>query len=179
VLPFFRIISIPQVVGRFAAKIAGVLQGKHKPNYLPNVDVGDTIVVLNSKSLQFTGNKWQDKIYRKHSGYVGGMKEVPAYRWREKAPERVLLHAVRGMLPKNKFRLNRISRLKIFPGEEHTFAAQLPNQPELKKEIAGDDMESLKPIPGLVDSWDFPADFPEWRKKQIWGLDKKPATGKV
>lgn len=160
-----------QVVGRFAAKICTILQGKHKPTYLPNDDRGDSVVVLNAKELKFTGNKWNQKIYKKHSGFVGGLKEVPAYRWREKAPERVLLHAVRGMLPKNKHRLDRIARLKIFQGEEHVHQAQFPDQP-IKKEgtsSTAEELEALQPIPGLTDTWDFPPEFPEWRKKQIWG----------
>lgn len=78
-----------QVVGRFAAKIVTILQGKHKPTYLPNADRGDSVVVLNAQHLKFTGNKWQQKVYKKHSGFVGGLKEVPAHRWRERAPERV------------------------------------------------------------------------------------------
>lgn len=105
--------------------------------------------------------------------YAGGLIETPAARWREKFPERILLHAVRGMLPKNTFRLPRLARLKIFPGEEHLHSAQFPQQPEKVTETKAMSVEELQPMEGLTDSWDFPPGFPEWRKKEIWTPDSR------
>ena len=126
-----------QVVGRMAGRIAHLLVGKHKPNYDPSHDAGDYVVVLNSKHLHFTGKKWQQKLYRYHTGYVGGLKEIPAERWRFTRSERILKHAVAGMIHSNKLKIPRLNRLKIYPGLVHPHAAQFPYDmiaqvPELK-----------------------------------------------
>jgi len=118
-----------QVVGRMAGRIATLLQGKHKPSWTPWLDQGDVVVVLNAKHLVFTGSKWSKKLYRYHTGYVGGLKEIVAERWRESHPERVLRHAVAGMIRQNKLKKPRLARLKIYPGVLHPHAAQFPFDP--------------------------------------------------
>lgn len=115
-----------QVVGRMAGRIAFLLSGKHKPTVTPWLDGGDAVVVLNAKYLRFTGNKWTQKLYRYHTGYPGGLKEIPAERWRHTHPERILRHAVAGMIRKNKLKVPRLARLKIYPGVLHPHAGQFP-----------------------------------------------------
>ncbi|ORY23056.1 mitochondrial ribosomal protein L23 [Naematelia encephala] len=106
-----------RVLGRLANRIAYALMGKHKPTYDPAVDSGDYVVVSNAEAVRLTGKKGTDKIYRHHSGFMGGLKEVPITRVREKRPEDVIRKAVSGMLPKNTLRDRRLERLKIFPGQ--------------------------------------------------------------
>jgi large subunit ribosomal protein L13 len=118
-----------QVVGRMAGRIATLLQGKHKPSWTPWLDNGDAVVVLNARHLVFTGSKWSKKIYRYHTGYVGGLKEIVAERWRDKHADRILRHAVAGMIKKNKLKIPRLARLKIYPGVLHPHAAQFPFDP--------------------------------------------------
>lgn len=115
-----------QIVGRMAGHIAKLLQGKHRPSYTPWIDHGDCVVVLNARYLQFTGKKWQQKLYRYHTGYPGGLKEIPAERWRTTHPDRILRHAIAGMIKKNKLKVPRLARLKIYPGLLHPHAAQFP-----------------------------------------------------
>ncbi|OQS02529.1 50S ribosomal protein L13 [Thraustotheca clavata] len=119
-----------QVVGRLASQLAPILRGKHKPTYAPNVDCGDVVVVLNAKDIVLTGNKWDDKLYRWHTGYPGGLKERTAKQINEKDSGEVLRKAIMGMLPKNKMRALQIKKLKIFPGEEHTFEQELGENPK-------------------------------------------------
>lgn len=126
-----------QVVGRMAGRIATLLMGKNKPSYTPWIDQGDAVVVLNAKYLKFTGNKWTQKLYRYHTGYPGGLKEIPAERWRTSHPDRILRHAVAGMIRKNKLKIPRLDRLKIYSGVVHPHQAQFPfdmvaNVPKLK-----------------------------------------------
>ncbi|KAK4688158.1 large subunit ribosomal protein L13, partial [Tremellales sp. Uapishka_1] len=106
-----------RVLGNLASRIAWVLMGKHKPTYDPAVDAGDYVVVSEALNVRLTGKKAEDKIYRHHSGFIGGLKEVPISRMRERRPEDIIRRAVSGMLPKNTFRQRRLDRLKIFPGE--------------------------------------------------------------
>jgi large subunit ribosomal protein L13 len=115
------------VVGRLAAQLAVVLQGKDKPSYAPHKDEGDIIVVKNARHVDFTGKKWDQKLYRWHTGYPGGLKERTAKQQMYKDPTQILYNAVYGMLPKNKLRKARARKLRIFPDEEHPFA----NHPEL------------------------------------------------
>lgn len=118
-----------QVVGRFATHIANVLRGKYKPTFTKNTDCGDTIVIINADKVVFTGKKWEQKVYRKHSGFIGHMNEKRASDIRERFPERILLHAVRGMLPKTMHRLPQLQRLHVYPGTAHPFKHIFPNQP--------------------------------------------------
>lgn len=113
-------------VGRLASQISKVLQGKHKPFYHPAMDVGDHVLVLNAHRVTFSGNKERQKVYRWHTGWIGGLKEVPVRRWRERNPERILEHAVSGMLPHNRTRVVRNSRLVCINGEGATDAFFFP-----------------------------------------------------
>jgi large subunit ribosomal protein L13 len=100
-------------LGRLATEVAVLLQGKHKPDYAPYKDIGDFVVVKNFDKVKFTGKKFENKIYYHHSGYLGGLKEIPLWRLFKKDPAKVLRKAVLGMLPKNKLRSRMIKRLKV------------------------------------------------------------------
>lgn len=115
-----------RVVGRLASNIAMVLMGKHKPTYTPGVDTGDFVVVTNAAKLRFTGKKSETKVYRYHTGWIGGLKEVSLRQMMERSPERVLELAVRRMMPKNKLGRRMMSKLKVYAGEEHPHTAQRP-----------------------------------------------------
>ncbi len=115
-----------QRLGRLATRIATLLRGKHKPLYAPNLDTGDFVVVVNSGRIAVTGNRLDDKLYRRHTGYPGGLKEITLGRMLEKHPERVIWFAVKGMLPKNKLGRQMLKKLKIYAGAEHPHAAQQP-----------------------------------------------------
>lgn len=115
-----------QTVGRIATEIARVLSGKHKPTYSTHVDVGDFVVVVNAEKVHLTGNKWSQKLYRRHSGYPGGLRERTAKQMLDKQPEKVLELAVRGMLSKNRLRDPRMTRLKVYAQGTHPHSAQQP-----------------------------------------------------
>ncbi|MBT3993495.1 MAG: 50S ribosomal protein L13 [Gammaproteobacteria bacterium] len=117
-----------KTLGRLSTEIASRLRGKHKPIFTPHVDTGDYIVVINASKIRVTGNKMKDKMYYKHTGYIGNLKSMNLSTMLEKNPERVLMKSVRGMLPKNKLGNAMIKKLRIFSGSEHTHDAQ---QPEL------------------------------------------------
>jgi large subunit ribosomal protein L13 len=103
-----------QVLGRLATVVARVLIGKDKPSYTPFLDSGDHVVVINAKGIRLTGNKLEDKVYRSHSGYPGGLKEVPAKRIRAERADWMLREAVLGMLPKNRLRASRARKLRVY-----------------------------------------------------------------
>ena len=115
-----------QTLGRVATYVSRLLIGKHKPMYTPNIDNGDFIVVINSAKIVLTGNKENVKEYYSHSGYSGAGKTISYQQMMERHPEKVMFHAVSGMLPKNKMRNRRLKRLKVFIGSEHTHNAQQP-----------------------------------------------------
>ena len=119
-------------LGRIATIVADKLFGKSKPTYTPHVDGGDYVVVINAKDTVVTGEKETDKIYYRHSGFPGGIKDATLAEVREKFPERIIEKAVQGMLPKNKLSAGRMARLKIFPGAEHAHTAQTPKKVEVK-----------------------------------------------
>jgi large subunit ribosomal protein L13 len=119
-------------LGRIATIIADKLIGKSKPTYTPHVDGGDYVVVINAASVPVTGAKETDKIYYRHSGFPGGIKDATLAEVREKFPERIIENAVKGMLPKNKLSPERMARLRVFPGAEHTHTAQTPKKVEVK-----------------------------------------------
>jgi large subunit ribosomal protein L13 len=121
-------------LGRLASEIAKYLIGKYKPTYTPHVDGGDYVVVINAKSTVVTGDKEEKKIYYRHSGFPGGIKDASLKEVREKFPERIIENAVKGMLPKNKLSADRMQRLKVFPGGEHAHTAQTPEKITLKGE---------------------------------------------
>lgn len=118
------------VLGRMAARIAVILQGKNKPVYTPHIDTGDFVVVINAEKVQISGNKLEKRMIRWHSGFVGGLKEVPLKRFMEKKPEEVVRLAVRRMLPKSKLGRKMLKKLKIYKGSDHPHTAQ---QPEVLK----------------------------------------------
>lgn len=123
-----------QVLGRLAADLARVLQGKHKPEYTPHVDCGDFVVVVNVDKLRVTGaNKPAQKVFKRYSGYPGGQKEIPHAVMMERHPTRVLEEAVRRMLPKNRLGAAMLKKLKLFTGPDHNHQAQQPQPMELNR----------------------------------------------
>jgi large subunit ribosomal protein L13 len=115
-----------QVLGRLATQIAMRLRGKHLPQFTPHVDLGDFIVVTNADKVRLTGNKWDQKTYYRHSGYIGGVKAVTARKLNQDNPEKMLRLAVWGMLPKNRLGRKLIKKLKIYRGSQHPHEAQQP-----------------------------------------------------
>ena len=115
-----------KTLGRLATEIATVLRGKHKVTFTPHVDGGDFVVVVNAEKVVLTGKKLEQKMYRYHTGYVGGLKEIPYKEMMAKKPEEVVAHAVSGMLCKNKLRSRMMTRLRVFAGPNHDHAAQNP-----------------------------------------------------
>jgi large subunit ribosomal protein L13 len=115
-----------KTLGRFASEIAHRLRGKHKPTFCNFQDNGDFIIVINAEKIHLTGNKWADKKYYHHTGYIGGIKEQSAQEVREKKPEELLRMAVKGMLPKNKLGRSQLKKLKVYAGGEHPHKAQQP-----------------------------------------------------
>lgn len=113
-------------LGRVAAVVASILRGKHTPEYTPHVDCGDNVIVINAAQAVLTGNKLDDKFYRRHSGYIGGLKEVSYRKLMETKPEFVFTKAVKGMLPANTIGRNSIKRLHVYAGDQHDNAAQKP-----------------------------------------------------
>jgi len=115
-----------EVVGRLCARIAMVLRGKHKANYTPHADCGDNVIVINADKVRFTGNKWSDKEYIRHTGYPGGQRVVTAENLMHKKPIAVVEKAVKGMLPKNKLGAALFRNLHVYAGTEHPHEAQQP-----------------------------------------------------
>ncbi|MFA5551972.1 MAG: 50S ribosomal protein L13 [Trueperaceae bacterium] len=120
-----------QTVGRLATQIASVLKGKHKPTYTPNQPGGDFVVVVNAEKVAFSGRKLDQKVYTRYTGYQGGLRETTAREMLAKHPERVLEHAVWGMLPKTRMGRRLIRRLKVYAGPAHPHEAQQPKKLEL------------------------------------------------
>ena len=115
-----------KTLGRLATEVAKLLRGKHKPTYTPNVDTGDYVIVLNASEMVLTGNKLDQKMYRYHTGYAGGLKETTYRNLMAKNPEKALEIAVKGMLPKNSLGRQMFKKLKVYAGAEHDHAAQKP-----------------------------------------------------
>ena len=113
-------------LGRVATEAAKLLRGKHKPTFTPNIDTGDHVIILNVKDVILTGSKLDQKMYRHHSGYIGGMKETPARVMLEKNPEKAMTLAVKGMLPHNSLGRKMATKLRVFAGSEHNLQAQKP-----------------------------------------------------
>lgn len=120
-----------QVLGRLATQIAFMLRGKHKPIFTPHLDTGDYIIVLNAGKVRLTGNKMDDKIYYRHTGYLGHLKSASARQMLDKKPTEVLRLAVRRMLPKNRLGRRQLKKLKIYAGSVHPHAAQMPERLEI------------------------------------------------
>jgi large subunit ribosomal protein L13 len=120
-----------QILGRMAAKVALVLRGKHKPTFTPHVDTGDHVVVVNAAKVKLTGRKEDQKIYRQHSGYEGGLREERARLVRARKPQKLVEDAVHGMLPKTKMGAAMYRKLKVYAGPDHPHAAQKPSKLEV------------------------------------------------
>jgi len=115
-----------KTLGRLSTEIASRLRGKHKPEYTPHVDTGDYIVVVNAEKVRVTGNKMQDKMYHRHTGYIGNLKSIPLEKMLDEHPERVIQFAVKGMLPSNPLGRQMLSKLRIYAGPQHNHEAQQP-----------------------------------------------------
>ena len=113
-------------LGRLSTKVAAVLRGKHKPTYTPNVDTGDFVIVINTDKVVLTGKKLEDKFYRYHTGYIGGLKEIPYKKLMAEKSDLAVYEAVKGMLPKNSLGRAMIKKLRVYKGAEHNHAAQKP-----------------------------------------------------
>lgn len=121
-----------QTLGRLASKVASLLRGKHKPEFTPHVDCGDNVIVINAEKVQLTGNKWNDKVYIRYTGYPGGQRSRTALELLEKKPASLVEKAVKGMLPKNKLGADLFRNLKVYVGPEHRQEAQKPKAINLK-----------------------------------------------
>ncbi len=120
-----------KTLGRLATEIARRLRGKHKPEYTPHVDTGDYIIVINAEKIRVTGNKLKDKIYHRHTGYIGNLKSEPLEKLLARAPDQVIEKAVKGMLPRTSLGRRMLRKLKIYAGPEHAHVAQQPQTLEL------------------------------------------------
>jgi large subunit ribosomal protein L13 len=123
---WFVVDATGKTLGRLSTEIAHRLRGKHKPQYTPHVDTGDYIVVVNAEKIRVTGNKVKDKMYHRHTGYIGNLKSASLETMLEEHPERVLQNAVKGMLPKGALGRQMFRKLRVFKGPEHDHAAQQP-----------------------------------------------------
>jgi large subunit ribosomal protein L13 len=122
------------VAGRLASRVSMVLRGKDKPVYTPHVDTGDFVIIINADKVRLTGNKLEQKAYYRHSGYPGGLKKVLAKDLMKDSPEKIIISAVKGMLPKNKLGRRQLSKLKVYSGPDHPHKAQNPDVLKLKSE---------------------------------------------
>ncbi len=127
-----------KTLGRVSTEIAGLLMGKSKPYFVRNLDCGDFVVVVNSKSIKVTGTKEQNKLYRRHSGYPGGFKEETLAELRDRKPNDIIIHAVKGMLPQNRLRDFMLKRMKVFEGAEHTYEDKFKSQNSKVKNLEKD-----------------------------------------
>jgi large subunit ribosomal protein L13 len=128
---WFEISAEGLTLGRLATRVADVLRGKNKAHYTPSVDCGDYVIITNASKIKLTGQKWTDKKYYRYSGYQSGMREISAEKMIIKHPEHLVMHAIKGMLPKNKLANQVISKLKVYDGSEHPHSAQEPKKLEL------------------------------------------------
>jgi len=129
---WFVVDATDKTLGRLATELAMRLRGKHKPEFTPHVDTGDHIVVINAANIRVTGNKMSDKMYYRHTGYVGNLKSVNLSKLMEDKPEQALIFAVKGMLPKNRLGRAMLKKLRVFAGPEHTHQAQQPQVLEVR-----------------------------------------------
>lgn len=120
-----------KTLGRLSTEIARILRGKHKPSYTPHVDTGDYVIVINADKVRVTGKRLDQKMYYRHSGYMGGLTTIPLRRMLETHPERVIEHAVKGMLPKNRLGRQMYKKLKVYASPDHPHQAQQPQPLEL------------------------------------------------
>lgn len=128
---WFVVDATDHTLGRLASEVAAILKGKNKPIYTPFLDTGDNVIIINADKIKVTGKKMDQKLYRKHSAYVGGFKEVTLKSMMSKKPEEVLKHAVKGMLPKNALGRKMFKKLYVYAGDEHNHQAQKPEVLEI------------------------------------------------
>mgnify|MGYP000958691509 FL=1 len=128
---WYLVDATDKTLGRLSSKIASMLRGKHKPIFTPHVDCGDYVVVINAEKVKVTGKKLEDKEYKRHSGYPGGLKTVTLEKMLEDKPEDVMIHAVKGMLPKGKLGRQMLKKLRVYKGAEHDHSAQKPEKLEI------------------------------------------------
>ncbi len=132
----WRVINAEGVVlGRLATQIASYLRGKHNPLFTPHADTGDAVIVINADKIVLTGKKWSQKVYYRHSGFIGGLKSITAKKLHDKRPEDIVRFAVRGMLPKNKLGRKLYRKLKVYTGDQHPHEAQKPEVSEIQSNI--------------------------------------------
>lgn len=134
---WFEINAAGKTLGRLATEIARILTGKHKPTFSPHIDVGDHVVIVNAERVVVTGKKLTDKFYWRHSGFPGALRLVSVKDMLVRHPERVIEHAVKGMLPNNKLRADRMARLKVYAGASHPHEAQKPQPREVASAVRG------------------------------------------
>ncbi len=115
-----------QTLGRLASEVAAILRGKKKPTYTPHVDTGDYVIVINAEKINVTGKKRKEKIYKRHTGYPGGLREITFEKLQAKNPEEIIRHAVKGMMPKGVLGRQMYKKLKVYAGPEHNHIAQKP-----------------------------------------------------
>ncbi|MDR0854312.1 MAG: 50S ribosomal protein L13 [Clostridiales Family XIII bacterium] len=115
-----------QTLGRLASEVASILRGKRKPIYTPHIDTGDYVIIINAEKIEVTGKKRKDKIYKRHTGYPGGLREITFEKLQAKHPEEIIRHAVKGMMPKGPLGRQMFKKLKVYAGPEHDHAAQKP-----------------------------------------------------
>jgi large subunit ribosomal protein L13 len=129
---WFLIDAEGKTLGRLCSEIAKILSGKNKPIYTPHVDTGDHVIIINAEKVVLTGKKLDQKLYRYHTGHPGGLKEIKYRDMMQKKPEEVVMHAVKGMLPKNKMGRKMLKKLRVYRGSEHNHEAQKPEVLEIK-----------------------------------------------
>ena len=125
---WYVIYAEDKTLGKIASEVASILRGKKKPIYTPHVDTGDYVIVINAEKVRVTGKKEEQKIYKSHSGYPGGLKETTLRELRAKKPEEIIRHAVKGMMPKGKLGRQMFKKLKVYAGPEHPHTAQNPEE---------------------------------------------------
>lgn len=129
---WYVIDATDKVVGRLATEVAKLLRGKHKPTFTPNQECGDFVIITNCDKIRFTGNKMNDKVYYWHTNFIGGLKQRTVKEQLEKHPEKVIMNAVKGMLPKTSLGRKQLTKLKVYTGTEHGHEAQKPEVYEIK-----------------------------------------------
>jgi large subunit ribosomal protein L13 len=129
---WYLVDATDQVVGRLAVQIATVLRGKHRAEYTPHIDTGDFVIVINAAKVRFTGKKWDSQTYQSYSHYPGGLKQVTARQVLAKHPERILIEAVKRMVPRNRLGRQQMTKLKIYAGSSHPHQAQQPEEFKLQ-----------------------------------------------
>jgi large subunit ribosomal protein L13 len=119
------------VLGRLATQVATFLRGKHKPTFTPHLDMGDNVIIVNAREIKLTGQKLDQKVYFRYSGYMGGQKQIPMKKLMNSRPDEIIMHAVKGMLPKNRLGRQLLTNLRVYAGPEHPHEAQQPRNVEI------------------------------------------------